>query len=750
MSRAPRFPIDPARRDILVTTIRQEFPSAAEDAARRAAALMDGRYDILGHGPLSFRNGDTSLDWHLDPIHQRRAPLKFWAQVPYLDPRFGDHKVVWEVNRHQHWLALGRAAWLTGDGRYATAFAGELDSWLHANPPLTGGNWSSMLELGFRSVSWVWAVHLFSPFEREEDGPWLVDLLLGLDRQLDHVARHLSTYFSPNTHLLGEGLALYVAGRVLPELKSAARWEQIGRSILVREAHAQVHPDGGHAELSTHYHRYALDFYLLALAVARRTDDAAADRFAEAASRLASFCRAMAGDDGHLPTVGDDDGGMMFPMCGRAPADASDSLSLAAALLDRPELAVGDPPEEVFWMLGGDRSRVRQPDPDLVPVRHSRLFPDTGYAVLRSAAGHAIFDAGRHGFLNGGHAHADALSLVLSVHGRPLLIDPGTATYTMDPELRDRFRSTAMHNTVVIDARPQSVSASPFHWRSTAHAHVDLWRADAAFDVVEASHDGYLPDVHRRAVLRAPGGLWLIADHILGARAHRIDTHWHVDSSWALEEASSRRAHLTHADGLRATVAATSGSLTEFRGDPGGLGWCAPVYGRVIPSLTLRFSGAVQGHASVITAIAAAIEPVELSVDSRAVAIGGGDDGWHRVAAGGTHGGGQFIALFATPRVADTEEAGSDVPHAPRALQRVSAWGGELATDARMALLQFSPSGQPTSLVIVDGTVAEWTGNDRVYFSAGPFKAAKDLHLDGPALARLSRRVEGIPVGQGG
>ena len=43
--------------------------------------------------------------------------------------------------------------------------------------------------------------------------PWLVDLLLGLDRQLQLVEQNLSTYFSPNTHLLGEALALYVAGR---------------------------------------------------------------------------------------------------------------------------------------------------------------------------------------------------------------------------------------------------------------------------------------------------------------------------------------------------------------------------------------------------------------------------------------------------------------------------------------------------------------------------------------------------------
>ena len=51
-----------------------------------------------------------------------------------------------------------------------------------------------------------------------QSDPWLVDMLIALDRQLTHVERHLSYYFSPNTHLTGEALALYVVGTALPEL----------------------------------------------------------------------------------------------------------------------------------------------------------------------------------------------------------------------------------------------------------------------------------------------------------------------------------------------------------------------------------------------------------------------------------------------------------------------------------------------------------------------------------------------------
>src|SRR6185295_12377543 len=106
-------------------------------------------------------------------------------------------------------------------------FVDQLEDWIRRNPPMRGINWASMLELGLRSISWLWSLHFFAaaaPDDRPGDAPWIVDLLVGLDRQLSHVAHNLSTYFSPNTHLSGEALALYTAGTALPELTASTRW----------------------------------------------------------------------------------------------------------------------------------------------------------------------------------------------------------------------------------------------------------------------------------------------------------------------------------------------------------------------------------------------------------------------------------------------------------------------------------------------------------------------------------------------
>ena len=253
-ARNTRFVLDPRGAGELRAAVRGRWPSAASAAATRANRILSGEYDLLGYRGLVF-GGESGVDWHYDPVHVRRAPLTFWADVPYLDSAIGDHKIIWELNRQQHWLQLGRALWLTQDVRYRDAIIAQLASWLSVNPPLTGINWASMLEIGLRSISWVWGLHFLlgdksqtpNPEAQslEPEAPWLVDMLVGLDKQLTHVEHNLSTYFSPNTHLTGEALALYVVGVALPEMAASRRWTETGRRILLAEIDPPIRRGGG-------------------------------------------------------------------------------------------------------------------------------------------------------------------------------------------------------------------------------------------------------------------------------------------------------------------------------------------------------------------------------------------------------------------------------------------------------------------------------------------------------------------------
>jgi uncharacterized heparinase superfamily protein len=711
-----RFVIGPSSREVLARRILQEFPGSGREAVARAERVLAGQYDLLGYERLCFASATSEIDWHLDPVYQRRAPVAFWTTVPFLDPACGDHKIIWELNRHQHWLTLGRAFWLTGEIRFRERALGELASWLDANPPLTGINWTSMLELGFRTLSWLWTLNFFIDPAETGERPWSIDLLVGLDRQLEHIERNLSHYFSPNTHLLGEALALYVTSRALPIFKRSARREALGRRILCDEIARQIAADGGHCERSTYYHRYTLDFYLLALAVARVTGDAAAARFHEAVARLASAARLLADDRGRLPHIGDDDGGEAMPLTGRPADDVCGSLATASAILARPDLGIGPPTEETLWLLAhptfesaldGARHSPSHRSPS------SDALPDTGYYVSRSAAGdHLVMDGGPHGYQNGGHAHADALSLALSVRRVPLLIDPGTGSYTADRALRDRLRSTVMHNTLTLDERSQSTPIGPFHWSSTASATIRRWQTNAAFDYFEAAHDGYRPLEHRRHVLALPGDVIvvadLVADLVAGEGIHRADMHWHVDPRWRIDVSGRRAVFTTATD--RAQLVVPRGFIEAFAGDETtGLGWHSPVYGRVEPSTTLRVR--MDFHAPSWIVAVFGLNPAGELLDVETVPV------WAE--AGVLE---HSIALWIS-RAGSTDHV--LIAHSTGAAG--STWRvGEVETDARVLFWRHEANGLLTRVAMVDGSVVRAGGRLRLALP----RRAPDLYLD--------------------
>jgi hypothetical protein len=560
-TRASRWPLKAAQRSRLSADISQACSGAVCRAREASDAILDGRLDLLGYRDVVA--GDPPA-WHRDPIHGRSAPRVYWANVPYLDPSIGDHKVIWEINRHQHFLTLGTAYWLTSDARYREAFVRHFEDWLRENPPFTGINWASMLELGFRALSWTWAAEFFAADARDDTSPWLVDLFIALDAHLSHIANNLSTYFSPNTHLSGEALALYAVSTAFPELRRSAARAALGREVLLREAERQVLGDGGHVELSAHYHRYSTDFYLLACLVARAAGDDAAGGFERTAHRQAAFLRTMADDDGRLPLIGDADGGRLFRFSNRPAWDASTTLSVSARVLSDVSLAVRQADAEVFWILG---ERADGADADTRTIAWpSRLLAESGYFVSRSSSGnHLVFDAGRHGFLNGGHAHSDALSVDLTVRRRPLLIDPGTVTYTVDRAARDRYRSARMHNTLVIDGRDPSTPAGPFHWRSRADARALVARTGRDLDFAAGAICGR-GALHVRAVVTLHGTGWLIVDRVVTSAPVTAEVCWHLHPMWDARSCPGGVMVESH-DGVRLGLAFNQADLCVTR-DP--------------------------------------------------------------------------------------------------------------------------------------------------------------------------------------
>jgi len=290
---------------------------AAREIERLAEQILQHRFPLLG---VEIETG-PEIDWRRDYLSGRSTGLDYFRLIPYLDfSRAGDHKMIWELNRHQHLVVLAQAWRLTGRGEFFREIAAELESWLIANPYGRGINWASALEVAFRTLSWIWVYHLAG---EAMDAGLRHRFLASLHAHGRHLEHNLSVYFSPNTHLLGEAVALHALGTLFPDYPPATRWKRDGGAIVQAQMEAQVQADGSHFEQSSYYHVYALDMLLFSGLL----EEMPPGYYAKLA-RMAEYLDALLGPSRSLPLLGDDDGGRFFHPYGARDGFGRASLAL--------------------------------------------------------------------------------------------------------------------------------------------------------------------------------------------------------------------------------------------------------------------------------------------------------------------------------------------------------------------------------------------------------------------------------------
>jgi heparinase II/III-like protein len=530
---SPAFPLGAAGDPILIArAVATLDPEVRAVFSRLSEAAEQGLVTLLGYGALRVGNPPR---WHREALSGIEAPRRHWSRIDHLDTSLvGDHKLLWELNRHQYLLAPAFCWLLDRDARRFELVQSHLESWLEDNPPGQGVNWVSSLEVAYRAIAWCWLLWML------REAPWRPEVrarLLGsLEAHARHVEHFLSTYYSPNTHLTGEALGLFYVGTMLPEAPRARRWRATGAAILEAEVTRQVYPDGVYFEQTSQYQRYTAEIYLHYLLLADASGFAVADGVRDTLGRLFGVVRSLISAAGDMPLIGDDDGGLLLPLDHRAPGDIRALLLAGAVALQRADLAPpAAPPAFAYWLCGIERTDRVRAAPVCKPAWLDRYFAPGGLAVLRdgwdAGAAVAVIDAGPHGALSCGHSHADALAMTLSVGATELFIDRGTLTYT-GPE-RDEFRATASHNTLEIDAASSVTPGKAFGWLPgippRAHGIVCASAHFSSFVGIAMGHmAGKHPSAHCRRVLHQRGGAWVLHDHAVRAGARAGVLRWQL------------------------------------------------------------------------------------------------------------------------------------------------------------------------------------------------------------------------------
>lgn len=633
---SPSFNFFPSlqQRVSIVNRIKRDFPGQQRLLLDRSDRALDGYFDLLGLTNLSF---GTPPDWLLEPVSRVRSALAHWSAIDYLNPRrAGDKKITWELNRHQHFVTLGQAYWLTGDEKYAEGFVDQATSWMDANPPNLGINWASSLELAFRSISWLWAIQLFAESKRLT-AAFVLRLLKHLIAHGTHIESYLSSYFSPNTHLTGEALGLFYLGSALPEIRWSKRWRENGLKILLEEFPRQVANDGVYFEQSTYYHRYTADFFIHVLILARAGGISIPNEVTDRLEKMITHLVCIMRPDGSSPLIGDDDGGRLCVLGPRDSDDFRDTIATAAALYGRADWkhAAGNNAFETLWLLGTDGVDRFAELPDAVPLETSTIFPFGGQVILRDRwsrdTTYALMDCGPHGSLSFGHSHADALSIEFAALGRSWIVDPGTFTYTGDRAARNWFRSTEAHNTVTVDGESQSSVAGPFSWNTVARSSLDDFIL-ADFDFACGSHNGYErlqdPVKHTRSLIgpkrstsfdshETLQGYLIVRDSLAASQTHKYSLRYHLSpgcSAFAVDN----QVRVTEPGGRRLTIAVYGSSKINAQIQES---WVSRAYGNREHSQAAVFEIEATGEQEFVTFLVPSYEGQPVSIESPSPAI---------------------------------------------------------------------------------------------------------------------------------
>lgn len=535
-----------------------------------ADRLVAGQLEVFGE-TVPFVDG--APDWNRDPVTGIPIPLRFGLFIDFRHIPGLDIKFLWEVNRHCWWTPVAQAYALTRDLRYLDALTRWLNSWLDTCPYPLGPNWSSPVEHGIRLINWSLVWHLIggvnSPMFTGADGSRLKACWLdAIYRHMRFASDNYSFHSSADNHLIGEAAGVFVAAQTWDLWTEGRRLGNEAKTLLEREALLQFAPDGVNREQALCYHKFSLEFLIASGLSARANGVEFSAAYWSRIEAAILFVASMMDCYGRLPAIGDADDAAVFELAHGEQANTyATLLTIGAHLFASSELhykirqlPVPVAPDAVLWLFGRAASHQRALDPVDLP----RRFEQGGYFVIGDHLDspdevRLVFDAGELGYPGiGGHAHADALSVLLTWAGVPFLVDAGTYCYNAAPSLRRYFRGTSAHNTLEVDGVEQSIYGGGFLWLRDVNCTVEALEDDGRRVAVQARHDGYKrlpsPVEHRRRVeFDRSTRCIVVTDELLGNTAHSVVANWHFDvacqlrksGAWFVAEAGGRRIGVT-------------------------------------------------------------------------------------------------------------------------------------------------------------------------------------------------------------
>ena len=331
-------------------------------------------------------------------------------------------------------------------------------------------------------------------------------ILKSMVSQANFLADHLEFDLGGN-HLLENLRALGMASCFISG-SNAERWMAIVNQRLPNELNQQITQHGEHFERSPMYHGFMLEAVLDLRDVMQGVDTKLSRLCGDSAIAMANFLRKILHPDNELPLLSD----TAFDQC---------------------------PPSQTLLKRAGIAS-VESCQP---AATKSQADNFGGYWTFRDNKHFLIYDAGPACADHlPAHAHADLLTLEVSLGGQRVIVDSGVYGYA-DDSMRQYCRSTAAHNVLQVDQTEQFDMWSRFRVGYRGWPQPIQTGQTENFSWARASHNAYrrcgVPVVGRWLACRTDGP-WIGIDWANGQGEHQMVQHFHLNPELNISQLDDR------------------------------------------------------------------------------------------------------------------------------------------------------------------------------------------------------------------
>lgn len=489
------------------------------------------------------------MDWQRDIKSGYRWSEAKW----YKDNRYGsmpgvDVKLPWEIARFHHLVHIAYCHTLLSEGTNNSVFADEFRNqildFIAYNPPRFGVNWVTSMDVGIRAANILTAYDIFIASGYRFDEEFELILKRSIYEHGKHIIRNLEWSADlRGNHYLADCVGLLYCAAYLPSSPEINAWLAFSIQEISAEILLQFLPDGGNFEASVPYHRLSLEMVLYAIALIHALPDEKTAVLAQYNNTIIKgkpalkpapmpfyktpeycikaeqktplhpevyeriieairFTFSMVEFADEIPQIGDNDSGRFLKMTpefihengelSEIENNHTHVLGLASALFYDSvleEYAKQFPLENIYTTV-----TISPKKRDILKTKDSTAFRDFGLYLFTKQSYSCAVRAGSIGQRGkGGHAHNDQLSFIFALEGTIFFTDPGTYLYTPAWKQRNRFRGTAMHNTLSVHGMEQNQwvegAGDVLFWMLGDRAKASVERFDTSVFIGE--HKGY-------------------------------------------------------------------------------------------------------------------------------------------------------------------------------------------------------------------------------------------------------------------